>query len=363
MKKSTLILLICSIVAAVGLVVFLLVKNNVFSSKVEFSQTVFSVADSAQVNKVFIADMAGNSVLLKRGDKGWSMDDGTAISPEMLKSMLATLVNIRADSPVPEHQRENLNRVMATTAIKVEVYENEPKFTLFGHKFFVKERRTKTIYFGPETPDHMGNYAILEGMEDIPCVLKLPGFRGIITPRFSAMKQDWISHQMLSTKPTRIQELNVFDCRNVEESFTVKKADERHYDLYDYNGARVALYDTTKVFNLLAEFRDKKFQSIAFGMEQDKIDHILKNNLFKVITMTDVKGEKVELKCYYMDEEYDYYSESGDHLTDIEHLYNQDRFYAVLNGDTKTLYILQYYVFGRMVQTPFSKLVSPSVEK
>lgn len=363
MKKKTLILLICSIVAAVGLVVFLLVKNNVFSSKVEFSQTVFSVADSSQVQKVFIADMSGNSVLLQRSDKGWRLDDGSEASPESVKSMLATLMNVRADSPVPEHQRDNLSRVMATSAVKVEVYENEPKFTLFGHKFFVKERCTKTIYFGPETPDHMGNYAILVGMEDIPCVLKLPGFRGIITPRFSPLKQDWISHQLLTTKPTRIQELNVFDCRNAEESFTVKKRDERHYDLFDCNGARAPLYDTAKVFNLLAEFRDKKFETIASGLDKDKVDNILKNNLFKVITMTDVKGEKMELKCYYMDEAYDYYDESGDHLTDIEHLYNQDRFYAVVNGDTKKLYILQYYVFGRIVQTPFSKLVTMTVEK
>lgn len=360
MNKKSLIILICSIVAALGLAAFVVVKNSDFGGKPEFSQTMFASSDSSWVKKVFIADMGGNSVLLQRGDKGWQLSDSTAVTQEMVQSMLATLMNLRVDYPVSEKQIPNLTRVMAASAIKVEIYEDAPKFTMFGHKFFVKERHVKTIYLGPETPDHMGNYAILEGMEEKPCVLKLPGFRGIITPRFSAMKQDWVSHQLLSTKPTRIQTLEVFDCREQAQSFTVKKVDDRHFDLYDGQDVRIPRYDTAHVFNLLAEFRDKKFQSIAVGLEKEKVDYILKNNLFKVITMTDINGNTVKLNCYFMDEEFDYFDENGDKLTDIEHLYNQDRFYATVNDDKSKLYILQYFVFGRLVQTTLTQLVTPA---
>ena len=359
MKKKTLLILIFSIVAFLGLMTFIVYQNFSWgpTGKPEYSQKMFASDDSSTVKKVFIADMGGNTVLLKRGDKGWQLDDGTPATPEMVQSMLATLMNLRVDRPVPAKQVDNMNRVMAASAIKVEIYEDAPAFILFGHGFFVKERKVKTIYIGPATQENIGNYAILEGMEDKPCIIYLPGFRGIISPRFSPLKQDWVSHQMLSTKPTRIQSLNVFNCRNNNESFTIKKVDERHFDLYNSDDVKVALYDTAKVFNLLAEFRDKKYQSIATGLDQDEVQHILTENLFKVITMTDIQGNTIKLNCYFMDDPYDYFDEkTGDKLTDIEHLYNQDRFYATINDNKEKLYILQYFVFGRLVQTDFSQL-------
>lgn len=359
MKKKTRIILISSIVAVIALLALVIYNNFSWGNgeKMEYSQKMFASSDSSKVKMVFIADMSGNTVLLKRTDASWKLDDGTPATPEMVNSLLATLMNLRVDRPVPTKQVPNINRVMAASAIKVEVYEDAPAFTLFGHPFFVKEQKVKTIYLGPATQENTGNYAMLEGMEDKPCIIYLPGFRGIVSPRFSPLQQDWVSHQMLSTKPTRIQTLEVFDCRNNDQSFTIKKVDDRHYDLYNHEGAKIAQYDTTRVFNLLAEFRDKKYQSIATGLDQEQVQHILQNNLFKIITLTDTQGKTIKLNCYFMDDTYDYYdNETGDKLTDIEHLYNQDRFYATLNDDKGKLYILQYFVFGRMVQTELSQL-------
>ena len=233
MKKKTLIILISSIVAAVALLALIIYNNFSWGNgeKLEYSQKMFACNDSAAVKRVFIADMAGNTVLLKRTDSGWKLNDGTPATPEMVNSLLATLMNVRVDRPVPAKQVDNMNRVMSATAIKVEVYEDIPTFTLFGHGFFVKEQKVKTIYIGPATQENTGNYAMLEGMEDKPCIIHLPGFRGIISPRFSALSQDWVSHQMLTTKPTRIKTLEVYDCRNNDQSFTIRKVDDRHYDL------------------------------------------------------------------------------------------------------------------------------------
>ena len=304
MKKKTLIILIANIVAVVALLVFVIYENLSLgkSGKVEYSEKMFASDDSSTVKRIFIADMAGNTVLLQRGEKGWQLEDSTPATPEMVNSLLATLMNLRVDRPVPAKQVQNMNRVMAASAIKVEVYEDAPAFTLFGHPFFVKEQKVKTIYIGPATQENTGNYAMLEGMEEKPCIIYLPGFRGIVSPRFSALKQDWVSHQLLSTKPTRIQTLEVFDCRNNDQSFTIQKVDDRHYDLYNHEGAKVAQYDTARVFNLLAEFRDKKYQSIAIGLDRDAMQNILQNNLFKVITLTDTQGKTIKLNCYFMDD-------------------------------------------------------------
>lgn len=364
MKKKTLIILIASIVTFVGLLAFVIYKNLTVGVPIENTDKMFAISDSSKVKAVFIADRNGNNVLLKRTDAGWVLNDGSLANPEMVQSMLATLMNIRVDHPVPEKQQENVMRVMATSANtkKVEIYADAPGFTLFNHPFNVKERLVKTIYIGHETPANDGNYATLEveGLEEVkdkPYVISLPGFRGFVAPRFSPFKDDWVSHQLLTTRPTRIQTLEVLDCLHHDQSFTIRKVDDGHYDLFNSQNEKVLQYDTTRVHILLAEFRDKKFERVASGLSQEEKQSILQNNLFKIITLTDTQGQTIKLNCYFMDEMYDYYDpETGDKLTEIENLYNRDRFYATLNDDKAKLYVLQYFVFGNMVQATFSML-------
>ena len=79
MKKKTLLILIVSIIALVGLLSFIIYENFSLGtpSKMEYSQKMFASDDSSTVKKVFIADMAGNTVLLQRGGEGgWQLDDG-----------------------------------------------------------------------------------------------------------------------------------------------------------------------------------------------------------------------------------------------------------------------------------------------
>ena len=57
----------------------------------EYSQKMFASDDSSTVKKVFIADMAGNTVLLQRGEGGWQLDDGTPATNEMVQSMLSLM--------------------------------------------------------------------------------------------------------------------------------------------------------------------------------------------------------------------------------------------------------------------------------
>ena len=95
--------------------------------------------------------------------------------------------------------------------------------------------------------------------------------------------------------------------------------------------------------------------------EESQISEIDLSNIEKLTQA----GEKIGLLCRASLEErekqeFDYFDENGDKLTDIEHLYNQDRFYATVNDDKSKLYILQYFVFGRLVQTTLTQLVTPA---
>lgn len=354
MKKKYLIILICSIIAVIGIIAFVIVKSGAFSKEIEFSEDIFASKDSTQVTQVMIADMNGNAVLLQRGEGGWKLSDGTPVNTKMVEQLLSTMTKLRVESVITGKKVQTMERVMATGAIKVEVYERIPKFTLFKHPFFVKERLAKTYYIGPETEAHIGNYALYEGLNDRLCIINVPDMRGIVSPRFSPRKQDWISHDFVNISPKDIQSVYIQDYMNPDESYTIRQADRLHYDVYDSHNNKLPIYDTTKVQFILSEFRDKKWNSTVNQLPEEQKEHIYKDNLFKVVTVTDTHGKNTKISCYFMDDEYEYYDENNDKLTDIEHLYNQDVFYATLNNDKKNLYVLQYFGFGRIVQTPLS---------
>lgn len=362
MKKKTRIILIISIIAFISLLAFIVYNNFSWGvgGELEYSERMFACNDSSKVKKILIADNDGNAVLLQRGGRGgWQLDDGTPASEDIVQSLLSTLMNLRVNRPTSAKEAENKIKVISTAAntVKVEIYEDAPLFYLFGHAFFIKERLVKTFYIGPETQELIGNYAMIEGMMDKVFIIYQPGFRGIIQPKFSPRKQDWVSHQMLTTKPTRIQSLTVINCLNNDESFSIKKVDDRHYDLYDGNDMKIDQYDTTRVFGLLSQFRDKKYQSIATGLDKDQLQRILDENLFRVVTLTDIQGNTIKLNCYFIDKPNNSSpDEADDKLTNIENMYNADCFYATLNDNKDQLYILQYFVFGQIAQTELSQL-------
>jgi len=236
-------------------------------------------------------------------------------------------------------------------AVKVEIYQKAPKFKIFGIPFFTKERNVKTYYMGPSTMDNVANYAILEGFDE-PCIVHIPGFRGFLTPFYSFRPVDWFSCDLFSTKITRIKSLLVEDFEHPEESFYVEKSGPRFFTLYNFHNELIADYDTVKLLDMLAEYRDKNYEVYVSGMSESAKDSILRNNHFKTITLTDVNGEKTTLDMYRKLEKDPYYLDAivGGMARAEDEPYNRDKFYAILNGNTKDLVQCQYFHFDRQLQ-------------
>ena len=357
MKKRNIILIVVSAAVLVGCILLILWKNNVFSSQKEFTENLFAIEDSSKVTQILLADMHGNNVLLNRKNGQWQLNDGTPVIVEKMEALLSTMMNLRIDHPASQKSIDNINKMMATAAIKVEIHGIAPKFTLFKHGFFEKDRIIKTYYMGPATQDNMGNYAILEGMEEIPCVVCLPGFRGFATPRYSVFREDWISHTLFATKLTRIQEVNITDFDKPEDSFQVEKSGARFFKLYDAQKNIVSQYDTSKLLDFLSQFRNINYESIPDGQTQSEIDSIMQQKPFKIIELEDTDGKKTKLTLFRMPDPYDYVDGEGTHVDKIEFLYNKDKAYAMLNDDKTVLYKIQYYHFDRILQ-PMSFFLS-----
>ena len=350
MKKKNLIYLIVAIVLILVSLFVVLYENNVFSKpgKNNLATDIFAIKDSSKVTKVFLADMHGNQVLLSKSDDGWKINNSVIASQERIESLLSVMMNLSVKTIVPKTMQNTVNTSLSVGGIKVEVYEIVPKFTLFGIKFFEKERKVKTYYMGSATQDNVSNFASIVGYDE-PYIVHVPGFRGFVTPQFTQFADDWVTRRVFETKITRIQTLESKDFINPEESFKIEKVGPRFFNVYNFQNEKLADYDTAKLINMLSEYRNKNFESIHKNVTPAQKDSILENNLWKVITLIDVDGKKTEMKTYMMP----YYASLLDQQFDNvdETLqWSRDRFYAVVNGDESTLYRMQFYHFDRQMQ-------------
>ena len=332
--------------------VIILFKTGVFeSSKSTPKSDIFAVKDTANITRVFIADMNGEQVLLNRKEGTWYVDDSVRAQPDMVRDLLGIIRNVTLQQVVAQTAQSNINKMMSVNAIKVEIYQKTPKFKLFGKKFFEKERKVKTYYMGPSTMDNLANFAILEGYDE-PFIVYIPGFRGYITPFFSFNPVDWYNKDIFSTKITRIKTLEVQDFDNPEESFFVEKSGARFFSLFDSRHNPIPDYDTVKLLDMMSGFRDLNLELYVNEIAPEARDSILKFNKFRTIVLTDVEGKETRLDMYrkltesarYLDAIFEQDAPENDLP------YNRDNFYAVMNGNTNNLLQCQYFGFDRQVQ-------------
>lgn len=352
MKKKRIYLISAAVLLAVCLVLVLF-KTGVIHGKNSMPKSdIFAVKDTASITKVFIADMNGEHVLLSKRDNQWYVQDSILAMPSKINDLLSTINNITLQHVVAKTAQSNIIKAMSVNSVKVEIYQTAPKFTIFGLKFFTKERLVKTYYMGSATMDNVSNFAILEGFDE-PCIVHIPGFRGFLTPTYSFKEIDWYNCDLFSTKITRIKTLEVQDYEHPEESFIVEKAGARFFNLFNAQHQQIAEYDTVKLLDMLAEYRDKNYEKFISGINKSSRDSIFRFNRFKTITLTDVDGKKTTLDmyrkltpdAYYLDA---IFNNGESSTSDVP--YNRDKFYAVLNGNKANLLQCQYFHFDRQVQ-------------
>lgn len=135
----------------------------------------FRVKDPNSVTRIFMADRNGGTVKLeKQSDGTWLLNDKWKPRKEAIQSILETLNQIRVRFSINEELRPTVEREMATSGIKVEVYEG-------SHK--------KTFYVGGPTTDQAGSYMCMADAKKI-YVAHIANFQGVLTPRFITREAD-----------------------------------------------------------------------------------------------------------------------------------------------------------------------------
>ncbi len=342
MKKKLLIIFIILLV-----VVAAVITGNHYTT-LKDTDTSFSVRDTASITKIFIADKNVNESLLERTPKGWMLNKKFKANQRSIDFFLETIKKLKVKSPVSNAARNNVVKRMASSAIKVEIYQKVPRINLFNRvKLWWHVKKTKVIYVGDVTQNNLGTYMLLEGAQN-PYIVYIPGFRGFVSVRFTPKPDDWKSHVVFNKNLADIKSVQLENIKKPEKSFKVKMVDAMgRFEITRLNdGDALKDYDTLKLLNFLTSFRDLRYESrLNSILAPQKIDSILHTQPIYKITLVDLHNDTTKVTMFNKNRFPDEVNNALEELVPVD----LDRFYASIN-DGEDFVLMQYYVFDKVLR-------------
>ena len=341
MKKNKISIIV--LVALAILAAILLVTNTQGTFRKQSNS--FAVSDTANITKFFLADKNNNTVKVERLANGkWLLNDKYEVNPTMVEVMLKTFIGIDVKAPVAKSKRNTIIRLMAGKSVKIEIYQKVYRINLFDRiKLFPHEKNTRTYYVGDATMDNSGSFMLMEGSED-PYIVYLPGFRGFVTTRYSAMEADWRSHSVFKLRVPEIRSVSVKFNDAPESSFMINNQNNRSFTLTSLiDNRNIEQFDTLKLVEYLSRYKNLNYERILDVMTKSKLDSILSLTPTFEISVTDILGKTHSLKTWKRKADVGQLDMDGNQT-----LWDMERMYGMLDN-SQPLVSVQYFVFGDVV--------------
>lgn len=344
MKKNRWILIITLILLIVAVV--LLLTNTTSTLTGERSE--FALEDTSKVVQIYLADKEGNEVNLMRLENGsWELNGEHHANKRKMDLLLKTMSELKVRAPVAKSAHNTVVKRLATNAVKVEVYEIVPRINIFDWiTLFPHKKKTKTYFVGGPSQDNMSTYMLMEGA-DKPYMVYIPMFRGFISPRYSALEDDWRDHQVFKHEMEEIRIIDLKFFKEAEKSYRVHNIDNINFDLIDMpEGDTLSDYDNLRLLNFVNSFADIKFEAILNNkLERAFIDSVISSEPLHRITIVDKEQDSTVVTTWFKKGFSDLYQEDGAAMEP----YDLDRMYALVNDD-KDFVLIQYFVFDKVLR-------------
>jgi hypothetical protein len=328
MKKKSIIL--TASILILGFLAFLatnLVRN---SGKSDTELLDFSIADTSKVDKIIITDAFANKFTLERREGVWVDKNGNCIIQNPANTILETFKNIEFKGYVPENSRKNITNRMSSSHIKVEIFQNGDWI--------------KTWYVGFSTQDHYGTYMLLETpseKSDLPVIMKIKGFNGIIEPRFFADSRRWKCTEIFALERDEIASVDIRFYDEPSRSFYIGKS-ESNYIVKHQNNILKSV-DTNMLIRYLNNYKKIHYEFVNYELSDKQVDSIKRTKPFCVLTLKETSGKNNILKMYRMkgngEIEVNDFGDSVD--------FDANRFWCVLTSGE--IVKCQYFVFNPLI--------------
>lgn len=297
----------------------------------------FAVADTASIDKLFLADRKGNKVtLIKKSPGEWIVNNKFKARNDVLNTLLYTIKSIELRSPVGKAAFDVVVKELAATGVKIEIYSGD--------------KVLKTYYVGGPTQDLYGTFMFMEG-SSVPFVMQIPGFDGYLSTRYVTLEEDWRDHNLIGFNEATLQELRIHDNEDPKNSFRlVKSGDEFSFFTPDNNSRPVPLLESQRNAYLQLYNRNINYEFVEKNLDKTHKDSVLQSVPFKILSITGTDNKTTTLSIYRMPvterTQIPLDPETGKQIP-----YDRDRMYGVINNDT-TLLIIQYFVFNKLFKNP-----------
>jgi hypothetical protein len=343
MKKSSIVII--GILLALAFTALYVYKKKGKGSTIDSEARNFKLKDTASITKIFIADKEGNQSTVQRTKKGWIVNGKYPCRPDAISILMTAIRSVEVKMPVPKSARENVLKIMATTATKVEIYAGE--------------KRVKQYYVGHETPDGEGSYMLLSDPESgenysDPFICFIPGFVGYLSPRYISKENEWRDRVVMNYTPPQMRQIKVTHLENPDSSFTIDLLSTTQFKLKNYKGRELD-FDEFKMKQYLAYFQNLSYEALLTGKYKKLEDSLFKNPPFEIVTISRTDFSTDVFKFYHKAST-ELVPEHG-----ITYKYDPDRMYLRFAGD-KEWAIIQTYVFGKLFPNP-SYFFSSTVKK
>ena len=321
MKNNKILLILFLILAGAG--TYFLATNKSGTTKEELKD--FSVKDTADISKIFIADRNGLSVTLTRtSDRKWKLNDKYNPRRANILNLLEVLYKIEVKNKVAKAAYNNVIKSLASNGVKCEIYLNG------------SETPSKVIYVGNQTEDGLGTFMMIEN-SNTPFITYIPGFNGYLTPRFSPVETNWRDVALFTYQPEDISSVKVEYGNFPENSFLIEQSNGQK-KLSSPDGSNPSEPDTTGINNYLNLYSSVYFESIVTDMNKNSVDSMI--SVPPSIRLSiNVKKESHELYIYPMP-----INESSLSLNDSlgkPLKYDVDRVYGYLQPEKMVILIQQ----------------------
>lgn len=334
MKKNLRLLFILVLLAAVAGVAYYASSNKKTVVHNEFTE--FAIADTASIDKIFIADFRNRTVLLERNthDPYWTLDGEHRARYDAVKLLLETFERIEVKAPVPITSRDNVIKMISTTAVKVEIYQHG--------------ELSKTYYIGTCTQNHVGTFMVLENADGNrskdPFIMDMQGFTGCLRQRFFTNTEDWRFTGVFTYPNLEIDKIEVLHHNEPERSFEIQFGGENDIRLFSkMNGSNVTAFDTLTVKDYMLLYKKRHFESFNSHLTDSQEDSLLKTiPAFTIrVTGNDASVQKVDL--YWKQPSFVQYDWEGNELQ-----WDGDIMYGCTDGDD--VVTIQRPHFGPLVE-------------
>ncbi len=333
MRKTILYLVILGLL---GFAVYFFLFSNKDTSPFGEDEAGFTIKDTAQIGKIYLASQDGESVTVEHTDSFWMVNKQYHALPGTLKMLLTTLQGQKPLYPVTQNAYENAIKIMSTEGIKVEIYGRDGK-------------KMRCFYVGGVAVNNSGTNMLMDGAKK-PYVVTMAGFNGYLTPHYPTQMRYWRDRSIMNIPAEEVKKvslqymdkpMNSFEL--IQEGSKITVTGDSNYSKYTdrYNARRAKVY--TKYFTNI------NCEGYLNGLAD--MDTTLKTTRkHSVLDIEGNHGQHQHMDIYWVP-----INKRSKNLDvsdpDVPDDYDADRLYAVINNYKDTV-MIQQFVF----KTIFRKL-------